>query len=72
MFSNVTLDTNATITDATGNTVNATDFLCQNKVVIKFGLESIAASVKNGFAQWIVSAVVKLLEMIIDRVCTPK
>lgn len=71
MFSNVTLDENATI-ELAGEKTSAKDIVCENKEVVFVTLEGVKALVQNGFARAIVSLVVNLLEHIIEKLCTPK
>lgn len=69
MLENVTIHTEATVTDAKGTTVSAKDVVCQNKFAILAGLEAAKAMVKNPIAKMVVTIVVNLVEHIIETTC---
>lgn len=69
MLENVTLHTEATVTNAQGLEVTAQSVICENKTTIIAGLEAAKAMVKNPIAKMIVTAVVNLVEHIIESGC---
>lgn len=69
MLENVTLHTEATVTNAAGETVNAKDVICENKAIIFAGLEAAKTMVKNPIAKMVVNAMVSLIEHIIETTC---
>lgn len=69
MLENVSLDAEATVTNAEGAVINAKDLVCENKAVVIATLEAAKAMVKNPIARTVVNLAVNLIEHIVETLC---
>lgn len=68
-MTNISLNTDATVKNAAGDTLNAHDVICDNKLIIILGLEAARAAVKNPVVKGIVGIAINLIEHLVESYC---
>lgn len=68
-MTNISLNKEATVKNAAGDTLNAHDVICDNKLIIILGLEAAKAAVKNPIVKGIVGMAINLIKHLIELYC---
>jgi len=69
MLDNISLDTEAVVTNSAGVEVSAQSVICENKFVIIAGLDALKAMIKNPIVKLIVGTLISVVESVVLKYC---